>query len=618
MKKQTLLAGLALFIGLTSFSSSQSQPQSPKLLFEETAGLREFSGWMIARPMQIGALQERGLNMESSQAVHARGHEIMLGFEIQNFVDVTDEYIFAVPAGSNENVTSAELMATGAFQYVEPDWTLYPVGVPNDTFYDLQYHHQVDIMQSAAGWDLHTGDSSVTVAFCDTGILTTHDDLLLNRKEGYNAVDQLWENSGGDISPVHGHGTNVTGCGAANGNNGTGVSGVGWNLGHRMMRVSNDSSGSAATSTLQHAARTAIEAGDRVASVSYSGPDSSSNLTTATYIKSIGGLLIWAAGNDRRNLRLSNRDSDDLIVVGATDSNDNKASFSARGKMIDVVAPGVGVLTTDYSSNSTYAYVDGTSFSCPLTAGLVGLIWSADPTLTPDEVEAILKSSSDDIGNTGVDNVHGYGRINVFNAMTETLGGSGNPPTASFSGVPTSGTAPLDVSFSDTSSNAPTSWAWDFGDGTSSTAQNPMHTYTNTGSYTVSLTVTNADGADTDVQTNYVTVTTSGGGFTGQGFTLSKNADFSTNDSSYTRSDMLYMLVWDDRLNVNSMRRDTWQLKAGNRKSNGSFTNNGDGSFTFTYDLSQLPSSSTSWNWSANLEDTSRVRYKPSATITVN
>jgi PKD repeat protein len=330
--------------------------------------------------------------------------------------------------------------------------------------------------------------------------------------------------------------------------------------------------------------------------------------------------LIWAAGNDRRNLRLSNRDSDDLIVVGATDSNDNKASFSARGKMIDVVAPGVGVLTTHSSSNSTYAFVDGTSFSCPLTAGLVGLIWSADPTLTPNEVEAILKSSADDIGNSGVDNVHGHGRINVFNAMTETLGkgGGGSPPTASFSGVPTSGTAPLDVSFSDTSSNAPTSWTWDFGDGATSTAQSPMHTYTNTGSYTVALTATNADGSGTETKVNYVTVTTSGGGFTGQGFTLSKNSDFSTSDSTYTRADILYVLVWDDRLNVNNMRRDSWQLKAGNRKTNGAFTNNGDGSFTVSYDLSQLPSSSTSWNWSANLEDTSRVRYKPSATITVN
>ena len=63
---------------------------------------------------------------------------------------------------------------------------------------------------------------------------------------------------------------------AANGDNSVGVSGIGWNLSHRMMRVSNQSTGSAAVSTLQHAARTSIEAGDNIASVSYSGADTNS------------------------------------------------------------------------------------------------------------------------------------------------------------------------------------------------------------------------------------------------------------------------------------------------------------------------------------------------------
>lgn len=52
----------------------------------------------------------------------------------------------------------------------------------------------------------------------------------------------------------------------------------------------------------------AVENGDKVASVSYSGADTSSNLTTATYLKSIGGLLVWAAGNDGRNLIFGNRE----------------------------------------------------------------------------------------------------------------------------------------------------------------------------------------------------------------------------------------------------------------------------------------------------------------------
>ena len=140
-----------------------------------------------------------------------------------------------------------------------------------------------------------TGTNAVTVGICDTGVLTTHEDLAANRKEGYNAVDQKWESAGGNISPVHSHGTNSTGCAAANRNSGKGVAGVGWNLGHRMLRVSNVSSGSAASSVLRHAAMTAVENGDRVASVSYSGVDSASNLTTATYIKSQGDMKTSAS-----------------------------------------------------------------------------------------------------------------------------------------------------------------------------------------------------------------------------------------------------------------------------------------------------------------------------------
>jgi PKD repeat protein len=80
------------------------------------------------------------------------------------------------------------------------------------------------------------------------------------------------------------------------------------------------------------------------------------------------------------------------------------------------------------------------------------------------------------------------------------------PPTADFSGSPTSGEASLNVSFTDSSTGNPTSWSWDFGDGSSSTAQNPTHTYTKPGSYTVKLTATNAGGSDTATRTDYITV----------------------------------------------------------------------------------------------------------------
>ena len=80
-------------------------------------------------------------------------------------------------------------------------------------------------------------------------------------------------------------------------------------------------------------------------------------------------------------------------------------------------------------------------------------------------------------------------------------------PVADFSGTPTSGAAPLTVSFTDLSSNLPTAWSWTFGDGGTSTAQNPSHTYSSSGSYTVALTATNAAGSNTNTKSNYITVT---------------------------------------------------------------------------------------------------------------
>ena len=84
-------------------------------------------------------------------------------------------------------------------------------------------------------------------------------------------------------------------------------------------------------------------------------------------------------------------------------------------------------------------------------------------------------------------------------------------PVADFTGNPTSGTAPLTVQFTDTSSGEPTEWAWDVdNDGTTDySSQNPQHVYMYPGTYTVKLTVTNSAGSNTIIKTGYITVTSS-------------------------------------------------------------------------------------------------------------
>jgi PKD repeat protein len=92
-------------------------------------------------------------------------------------------------------------------------------------------------------------------------------------------------------------------------------------------------------------------------------------------------------------------------------------------------------------------------------------------------------------------------------AATTTVTTAAQVPVASFSATPASGTAPLTVQFTDASSNSPTQWSWTFGDGGTSTSQNPSYTYDTPGVYSVSLTASNSAGSSAvDTQTGYITV----------------------------------------------------------------------------------------------------------------
>ena len=92
--------------------------------------------------------------------------------------------------------------------------------------------------------------------------------------------------------------------------------------------------------------------------------------------------------------------------------------------------------------------------------------------------------------------------------QNNTLGNgtSGDTPIAAFTSDKTTITEGESITFTDQSTNTPTSWSWSFGDGGTSTTQNPSHAYNTEGTYTVSLTVTNAYGNDTETKTNYITV----------------------------------------------------------------------------------------------------------------
>lgn len=424
MHRPALFIALALFASLSGTASGggSAAPASPTHRpFVARPGELEFTGMLIVRPAP-------GLPADRD----ARARERLAGLVLRFHPEV-DEYVVSVPGaaadslpggapGASENRFAAELLATGDYQYAHPNWRCFPVAIPNDPLFSSQWHHAN--MHSAEAWDLVKGSDSVVCAFVDTGINTAQSDLF-HRVSGYNSASHISEADGGTsvVEDLNGHGTHVAGCGAAKGNNSYGVVGAGWDMRPMMIRTSDSSSGGAYIEDIMEGARWAIEHGARVASASYSGVEYDTVGSTGTYIKGLGGLFCYAAGNSASDL--SWFDYADTIVVGATDPGDARAWFSSYGKAVDVFAPGQDILSTGWGGE--FWVLSGTSMATPMANGVIGMIWSANPSLSAQQVEDILEQSCDDMGSPGEDIVYGWGRVNTFKAVKMALESSCRP-----------------------------------------------------------------------------------------------------------------------------------------------------------------------------------------------
>lgn len=415
-----------------------AQPASPRMAgpvrpvqqdpvpirFVERPGALEFTGRLIVRPLSFEERLAQGQNQfvagQADQAARDRLADHLVRYEHR-----TDEYFVQVPEGSNENLFAHELITTGDYRYVTPDWMCYPVDAPNDPFYGNQWHHQT--INSEAAWALTTGDPSIIAAFVDTGVDLDHPDLAAQLVPGYNSVDRIRQVDGGDVSDINGHGTAVGGTIGAIANNNEGVAGVAWNIRLMPIRTSNASGGGASLGDITHGAMWAIENGARISSASYTGVQSPAVESAGEYIESIGGLFCYAADNYNQNH--SSFDWEHVIVVGATDQGDNKAGFSSYGVAVDVFAPGVSIGTT--TNGGGYGSPSGTSFSTPMTNGVLAMIWSVEPSFTNDQVRLILFNSCEDLGDPGDDWYFGHGRTDLGQAVQDAFGALGpQPPVA--------------------------------------------------------------------------------------------------------------------------------------------------------------------------------------------
>ncbi|CAM3594811.1 Thermophilic serine proteinase precursor [Vibrio aerogenes CECT 7868] len=393
---------------------------------------------------------------------------------------------------------------SGYVAFAEPDYIVQPTLQPNDTFFSYQWHH--NNVNSPQAWDITTGSNAVLVGVCDTGFDVNHPDLGPNLRTdlAYNA------NDGSDyIYDANGHGTGSAGTLGAVGNNGIGVAGANWNVDIIPVRIAiSDQNSSAYISTMAACIEYAADNGARVVNLSYGGIQYETIDAAAQYLRSKNGLLFMSAGNSGEE-HDTYPDFTSFIGVGATDRNDNRASFSSWGTYVDITAPGVDIATT-YPDNQ-YVYYSGTSFSSPLTAGIAALMVAANPAITPAEIETGLFATAADIGAPGDDNVYGHGLVDAYAAvMYATNLNQLVAPVAdivvSSNSVPFGSSVNFDASGSTDGDGSIVSYLWNFGDGTTSASVMATHTYAQAGSYQVSLTVTDNDGL-TDAAVTTIQVT---------------------------------------------------------------------------------------------------------------
>ena len=340
-----------------------------------------------------------------------------------------------------------DLRATGAVRAAVPNFAVQvDATLPGDPYLARQwavFHPADSDVQLPEAWDLERGSAAVTIAIMDLGVDTGHPDLAskiwVNPDEDLDGVDddgnglvddvQGWDFGDADNDPnPHAvideigldegfHGTFVAGIAAAATDNGVGIAGAGWGCKVMPLKIVDTAAQTrldAVTAAFQYAADKRPD----VLSMSFGAkPDSG----VADYFQALvdealaaGVICVASAGNDSTDSLRYPAACAGVIAVGATDSTGARAWFSSFGDWVDVAAPGAGIWSTicrnypfDFTSQliyllyfgwdgvAPYMYGDGTSMSCPLVAGICGLLRAHAPAITPQQAEQRLVETGD-------------------------------------------------------------------------------------------------------------------------------------------------------------------------------------------------------------------------------
>ena len=288
--------------------------------------------------------------------------------------------------------------------------------IPNDPSFPLQYalRNTGQVVSGSTGvpgadigaaeaWNATHGNDMV-IAVLDSGI-DPHGELAGRILPGINVPD----NTTVTLDECN-HGTHVAGIIAASGANGVGIAGLAWNARLMPVVVVNGCTGfeaNVATGLVW-----AVDNGARLVNMSLQFYAFNPVFQQAVqYAHAQGALLVAATGNNGNTNVAAPARWPETIAVAATDNRDVRASFSNFGPEVDLAAPGVNVYSL--SSTASYIYKSGTSMAAPHVTGAAALLWAYNPALTRDEVRALLTAGATDLGDPGVDQLYGAGRLDI-------------------------------------------------------------------------------------------------------------------------------------------------------------------------------------------------------------